>query len=126
MTLSTAAALAGFIGVALGAFGAHALDGHLSIDGQNWWETATLYLLVHVSTTFAVGASEIGRLRMIGGWVMLGGALLFSATLYAMALGAPRFLGAITPLGGLCLLIGWALVAISARHRKSPGQSQQS
>ncbi len=104
------AGLLGFIGVALGAFGAHGLEGRLSPGGEAWWQTATLYVLVHAAAGLAVALSGHGGVLRIGGWAMLAGAALFAATLYAMALGGPRWLGAVTPLGGLGMLAGWACV----------------
>lgn len=106
-------ALAGFLAVAFGAFGAHALSDGFSETAAGWWETATLYLLVHAALATAISAidnSRFGRAAM----VLLIGALIFAATLYAMALGAPRWLGAVTPLGGLGMLAGWALIAWAA------------
>jgi uncharacterized membrane protein YgdD (TMEM256/DUF423 family) len=110
--LIRAAALFGFFTVALGAFGAHALDGQLTAEGTDWWHTATLYALPHAAAAFAVGLSGRGGLIRTGGWLMIIGAVIFAATLYAMALGAPRWFGAITPLGGVSMLAGWACAAI--------------
>jgi len=112
--LTLASALAGFTGVALGAFGAHGLEARLDATARGWWETATLYLMVHAVAGLAVALSGRGGLAAAGGWAFLAGAAVFAATLYAMALGAPRWLGAITPLGGLGLLAGWALIALHA------------
>ena len=106
-------ALAGFIAVALGAFGAHALESGFDDKQVGWWETATLYLLVHAALATAVSAADTARFGMAA-LVLLMGAALFAGTLYAMALGAPRWLGAITPIGGLGLLAGWALLAWAA------------
>ena len=111
--LVTAAALLGFAGVALGAFGAHALDGQLSEEARGWWSTATAYALPHAAAALAAGLSgQAGRVRL-GGWLMVGGAVIFAGSLYAMALGAPRGLGAVTPVGGLSLLAGWLSLALS-------------
>lgn len=112
--LTSFASLLGFIGVALGAFGAHGLASRFTPETRGWWETATLYLLVHAVAILAAGLSGKTGLFATGGWVMGAGALIFSGTLYAMALGAPRWFGAITPLGGLGLLAGWALFAFAA------------
>jgi uncharacterized membrane protein YgdD (TMEM256/DUF423 family) len=110
------AALFGFLSVALGAFGAHALDAKLTPEGQDWWHTATLYALPHAAAALAAGLSNRGGNIARGGWLLFIGALIFSATLYAMALGAPRWLGAVTPLGGVGMLSGWALIALGARR----------
>ncbi|MEL7039954.1 MAG: DUF423 domain-containing protein [Pseudomonadota bacterium] len=107
-------ALIGFLSVAFGAFGAHGLSDGFDETALGWWETATLYLMVHAALVTAICASN-GTKYDRAGAVMLAGASLFAATLYAMALGAPRWLGAITPLGGLGMLAGWALMAWAAR-----------
>ena len=105
-------AIAGFIAVALGAFGAHALKGGFGPDQTSWWDTATLYLLVHAALATALSATDMSRFGTAA-LVLLLGALVFSGTLYAMAMGAPRWFGAITPVGGLGLLAGWALIAVA-------------
>lgn len=96
------AGLLGATGVALGAFGAHALKAQLNSipEALAWWNTATIYLLIHA---VAVGAIP-GRWTTVF-WSV--GAVIFSATLYALALGAPHWLGAITPIGGSMLILGW-------------------
>jgi len=118
--LALAAAITGFLAVALGAFGAHALDGRLSETAQGWWETATFYALTHAVAALTLALSADGRFSR-GGWAFILGAVLFAGSLYAMALGAPRWFGAITPLGGLCLLGGWAMIALAAlkRHERN-------
>lgn len=114
MALTVAGSVLGFLGVALGAFGAHGMSARFTPETRGWWETATLYLMVHAVAIFAAGLSGRTGLFSTGGWVMLLGAMIFSGTLYAMALGSPRWFGAITPLGGLALLAGWALFAVAA------------
>jgi uncharacterized membrane protein YgdD (TMEM256/DUF423 family) len=109
--------LAGILGttaVALGAFGAHGLKERLSAipEAAGWWQTATFYLLTHAVAVGALRASPSGRC-----WAL--GAAIFSGTLYALALGAPRWLGAVTPVGGGLLLAGWVLLAW--RSARSPG-----
>lgn len=124
--LVTAAALIGFLSVALGAFGAHALEGRLTAEGLEWWHTATLYGLTHASVALAAGlAASSGRLA-IGGWFIVAGAVIFAATLYAMALGAPRWLGAVTPLGGISMLSGWICIGLSGLSRPPPTQNAAS
>ena len=71
--LIRAAALLGFFTVALGAFGAHALDGQLTAEGTDWWHTATLYALPHAAAAFAIGLSVRGGLIRTGGWLMITG-----------------------------------------------------
>ena len=113
------AALLGFLAVALGAFGAHALDGRLTAQGTEWWHTATLYALPHAAAALAVALSGRGGLVGTGGWLIATGAAIFAGTLYAMALGAPLWFGAITPVGGISMLAGWALVAIGGVNRRN-------
>ena len=109
--LGFAAALCGFATVALGAFGAHGLKNSFTAESLGWWETATLYALIHSALAIAL----IGdRALRISGWAFVAGSVVFSGSLYAMALGAPHWLGAITPLGGLAFLAGWALLALWA------------
>jgi uncharacterized membrane protein YgdD (TMEM256/DUF423 family) len=104
----------GFLGVLLGAFGAHGLEERLSSNGHiDTWETATLYLFVHalaVLATASLGNTfKVNGLHKVAGfWVA--GVVLFSGSLYVLALTNVSKLGMITPLGGLCFLIGWALL----------------
>jgi uncharacterized membrane protein YgdD (TMEM256/DUF423 family) len=106
-------ALAGLIAVALGAFGAHALQSGFDDKQAGWWDTATLYLLVHAALATAVSISDRAKFG-VAALTLLIGAVIFAGTLYAMALGAPRWLGAATPIGGVGLLIGWGLMAWTA------------
>jgi len=115
--VTTLACLAGFTAVALGAFGAHALDGRLTAEAEGWWQTGTLYLMAHAATALAIGLSGRDGLWRIAGLAIILGAALFAATLYAMALGAPRWFGAITPIGGVGMLLGWALAGAAALKR---------
>ena len=112
MKLTAMSAVLGFLGVALGAFGAHGLEGRLTSEGLAWWETATFYLLVHASLAAAI--SLHGKRFRWPVMLWIGSAAVFAGTLYLMALGAPRWLGAITPLGGLGLLAGWLGLALSS------------
>ncbi len=115
--------LFGLTGVVLGAFGAHGpLRVLLDQRGTHEsWETAVHYQLVHAITLLAVGvwlrtAGSIDRPRALvwasRGWVA--GTLLFSGTIYLLAVGGPKFLGPFTPLGGLCLMLGWASLIVAA------------
>lgn len=108
MTARRLAAVFGFFGVVLGAFGAHALKERLTPDGTEWWKTATLYHLVHAVALLATGRAD-GR-PSASTWSFAAGILLFSGSLYAMALTDARWLGAVTPLGGVAFLVGWALL----------------
>jgi uncharacterized membrane protein YgdD (TMEM256/DUF423 family) len=116
----TAAGLLGFVGVALGAFGAHALKATLETHGSlETWRTAVLYQLVHAVAllALALGRGAAGTNLLPIAWCWLIGVVLFSGSLYALALGGPRFLGPVTPIGGLCLLAGWLLIAWNAWAR---------
>lgn len=115
--LTIAASLTGFAAVALGAFGAHGLEGRLSDQALEWWKTATFYALPHAVAAMAIGLSRRAGLA-IAGWAFLIGAALFAGSLYAMALGGPRMLGAVTPLGGVSFLAGWALMTLGAVRSK--------
>ncbi|GJL92427.1 DUF423 domain-containing protein [Hyphococcus sp.] len=114
--LTFAAAMTGFLAVALGAFGAHGFESRLSAEAQGWWETATFYGLTHAVAALALSlsASSVDRLYRRAGWAFVAGAAIFAGSLYAMSLGAPRWFGATTPLGGLLLLGGWTMTALAA------------
>ncbi len=104
-----AAGLLGFTGIVLGAFGAHALKAQLLERGMTQaWQTAVLYHLLH-AVAFLALPNWVWVRRL---W--LAGIFLFCGSLYWLALGGPRFLGPITPLGGVCFLAGWALIAWKA------------
>lgn len=106
------AGLLGAIAIALGAFGAHGLKERLALipEAVGWWQTATFYLLTHAVAIGAIAARTGLPARL---WAI--GSATFAGTLYAMALGAPRWLGAFTPIGGLWLIAGWVVLAWSAR-----------
>ena len=114
-------AVLGFLGVALGAFGAHALKSRLSPEMLAVFETGVRYQMYHAFAVLIVAAAigHIGnaRLLVIGGWFFFFGILLFSGSLYALALTGAGILGAITPIGGLLFLIGWACLALFAVAR---------
>lgn len=112
--LGLVAALTGFTVVSLGAFGAHALSDAMTPKQQDWWETATLYALVHAVAALAVSLAAQSKALKVSGSAFLLGVWIFSGSLYAMGLGAPTWLGAITPIGGICLLIGWVSCAVAA------------
>ena len=105
------------LSVAAGAFGAHALKARLSPELLTIFETGARYHMYHALGLIAVGLVAQARpspLLPAAGWAMLAGILLFSGSLYALALSGVRALGAITPLGGLGFLVGWALLALGA------------
>src|SRR5215218_5705886 len=107
------AAMAGFVSVAAGAFGAH---GVADPKAQEWLRTGAVYGLVHVLATFACAAvmQMGGRRAALAPGFFLAGVAIFSGSLWAMALGAPRILGAVTPVGGLLFLVGWGVLAWAA------------
>lgn len=120
--ITLAAGLLGLSGVALGAFGAHGLKDTLAAGGHTGtWQTAVLYHLIHSVALLALAGwrdSHAGpSAKAAACWVT--GVALFSGSLYWLALGGPRLLGPITPLGGVALLMGWGLVAWNAW--KKPG-----
>lgn len=116
-TLIAGALLAGS-GVVLGAFGAHALTARLSPAQLETWDTAVLYqfvhalallvtgVLTHSASAFQMAPSAPARASA----AFIAGVLLFSGSLYALALGAPRWLGPVTPIGGAALIVGWLLL----------------
>jgi len=117
MKLTAISAVLGAVAVGLGAFGAHGLEDSLPAKQLGWWETATFYLLVHAVAALAVSLQD--RMARRSAVVMAAGASVFAGTLYAMALGAPTVLGAVTPMGGLLMISGWLLAAWDAlRSRK--------
>jgi uncharacterized membrane protein YgdD (TMEM256/DUF423 family) len=116
MSWTMVGALWGLVGVGLGAFGAHGLKAVASAEGLAWWETAARYHLFHALALLAVGLLQQHRPGGdSAGWCLLLGSAVFSGTLYAMGLGAPRWLGAVTPVGGLAMMAGWLLLALHAR-----------
>jgi len=107
------AAATGLLAIALGAFGAHALKGVLEAhQTREIWNTAVLYHLVHAPALLWAATSEPFLQWVILCWTA--GIILFSGTLYALALTKISVLGAITPIGGLLLMAGWAIVGIRA------------
>ena len=113
------ASVIGASGVAMGAFGAHALESSLASRATTAvWETATLYHLVHalailIVVLFPASSSRSLRLPELrrAAWCWVAGVVLFSGSLYALALGGPSWLGPVTPLGGLAFIAGWILVS---------------
>jgi uncharacterized membrane protein YgdD (TMEM256/DUF423 family) len=114
--------LYGFLAVAFGAFGAHGLKVYLDKlpDGAQravWWQTGAQYHLVH-ALALALAAYLASRTgspaATIAGWCFAAGVLVFSGSLYAMTLTGVRVLGAVTPLGGILMLAGWAAVVAAA------------
>ncbi|MGH7483641.1 MAG: DUF423 domain-containing protein [Longimicrobiales bacterium] len=103
--------------VVAGAFGAHALQARLSADRLLTFETAARYQMYHALALIVAGwaVERFGpRPATAAGWLFLLGVLVFCATLYGLALGGPRWLGAVTPVGGLCFITGWLALAYAA------------
>ena len=111
-------ALLAFAAVTLGAFGAHALRTRLTPDMTAVWQTAVLYHGWHALALLAVGLVLMHRpdagAVALAGWLFVAGVLLFSGSLYALALTGTRGLGAVTPIGGIAFLAGWAAFAWGA------------
>lgn len=104
------------VAVAAGAFGAHGLKARLDPQALELWETAARYLMYGSFGVIVVGLAGRGsRLAGLGsaGWMLLAGSLVFSLTVGALALGGPRWLGAVTPIGGLLMILGFLLLAWS-------------
>ena len=112
------AAILGFLAVAFGAFGAHGLRERLSPEMMAVFEIGVRYQMYHVFALLTVAAAiaHFGRARMllVAGWSFVAGILIFSGSLYALALTGTGMFGAITPIGGVGLLLGWACLAFFA------------
>ena len=114
-------ALLGGLGVAAGAFGAHALRDQLAPERLAQYELAVRYQLYHA---FALIAAAWAAQRWpdspatLAGWLFVVGVVIFCGTVYALSFGSPRWFGAITPLGGISLIAGWALLFWAALHSK--------
>jgi uncharacterized membrane protein YgdD (TMEM256/DUF423 family) len=101
--------------VILGAFGAHGLKARVTAEQLAWWHTGVQYQAWHALGLFGIGLLLLNHPGLTGArtaaWLLQAGILVFSGSLYAMTLGAPRWFGAITPMGGLALIAGWAVLA---------------
>jgi uncharacterized membrane protein YgdD (TMEM256/DUF423 family) len=104
------------LAVVLGAFGAHGLKSKLSADKLKAYETGVQYHIAHAMGLILVGllVNQYPAAGMIvtGGWFLIAGIVLFSGSLYVLSVAKARFLGPVTPLGGLSFIIGWVLVGI--------------
>lgn len=112
------AALIGGLAVALGAFGAHALSSRLSADLLATFETAVRYQFYHALALVAVVVALMRwpntNLPVIAGWLFVAGIVIFSGSLYLLVLTGVRWLGAITPIGGVAFIAGWICLAVAA------------
>jgi uncharacterized membrane protein YgdD (TMEM256/DUF423 family) len=114
MTMIRIAAALCFLAVALGAFGAHSLKSTLETHGMlDVWNKAVLYHFVHAIALLVLAL--YGTAIRGAWWLLLAGIFLFSGSLYLMALTNLRWLGFVTPFGGLCFLAGWAWLIITPR-----------
>lgn len=114
-TFALAGAISAFLAVAAGAFGAHTLRARITPDLLAVFETAVRYQMYHALALFAVAWATkhwADAPVRAAGWLFIGGTVLFSGSLYLLALTGTRWLGAITPFGGLLFLCGWAALAI--------------
>jgi uncharacterized membrane protein YgdD (TMEM256/DUF423 family) len=102
------AALSGAVAVIAGAFGAHAISG----AHAEWFKTGAQYQMIHAVAALVVAGRSGSAAR--AGWCFVIGGAVFAGTLYAMALGLPHWLGAVTPAGGLLMIAGWLLLAAAA------------
>ncbi len=116
-----AGALFGATGVLLGAFGAHGLKARLTPEALSSWDTAVTYQLFHALALLFAGLfagllakSAVYPAIGVAGTSWIVGILLFSGSIYVLAIGGPRFFGPITPLGGLALIVGWAALLVAA------------
>lgn len=114
-TLTRLAAVLGFLAVALGAFGAHGLKPVLERHGTlATWDTAVLYHAVHAVALLALAARA--RVPTVTAWCFVAGIVVFSGSLYVLSVTGIRWLGAVTPLGGVAFLAGWAALAWKPGH----------
>ena len=110
-------AVFGGLGVAFGAFGAHALRAALSPDDLATFEIGVRYQLIHALALFAVAWATTqwdASTVTIAGWAFTVGIVVFSGSLYTLVLTGQRWLGAVTPIGGVAFLVGWGLLAWTA------------
>ena len=112
-------AFAGGLGVALGAFGAHALRASLTASQLAAYETGVRYQLIHalalVAASLIAGRSP-SKFATAAGWCFAGGIVLFSGSLYLLALDGPSAVGIVTPVGGMLLIAGWACLVFTGRR----------
>ena len=111
-------ATAGALGVILGAFGAHALKSRVGVDMLAVFETGVRYQMYHALALLAVGVVAQrgpGTWTQAAGWLFVAGIVIFSGSLYVMTFTGARWLGAITPFGGVAFILGWIALALAAR-----------
>lgn len=108
-------AFLGLLAVAAGAFGAHALRGRIADDLLAVFETGARYAIYHAIALVALelGGDRLGGAKRTVGWFWIAGSLIFTGSLFALAVTGQRWLGAITPIGGVCLILGWFWLIIA-------------
>jgi len=109
-------ALLAALGVLFGAFGAHGLRTVLSPEALGWWQTGVQYQMWQALGLVAIGAARLPGTRL-SVWLLALGTLVFSGSLYVMALTGARWLGMVTPVGGVLMIAGWVCFALSLRRR---------
>ena len=111
-------ALAGFLAVALGAFGAHALKARVAPEMLAVWQTGVTYHATHALALLLLGLLMLhapGSVALrYAAWLFVAGIVLFAGSLYLLALGAPRWFGGFTPFGGIAFILGWVAFAVAA------------
>lgn len=109
------------LAVMLGAFGAHALETRLSPKALGWWDVGIQFHVYHALGLFAVGGvaalGATGRALTIAGIGLIAGLVMFSGSLYVLALTGQRWLGMVTPLGGTSWIVAWIALAVATRRR---------
>ncbi len=109
--------ISGALAVLLGAFGAHGLKEKLSAEVMAVYKTAVEYQFYHTLALLIVGVLALNtqsKPLTASGWLFTAGILIFSGSLYALSISGIKWLGAITPIGGLCFIVGWVLLAVAA------------
>lgn len=132
MTISIAAGVM-LLGTLLGAFGAHGLKSMLEGSGHlDSWQTAVLYQLIHGLAILAAGIwlrmeprEKLPPTLLLSAMLWTAGILFFSGSLYVLSLNGPRWLGPVTPLGGLCFLAGWLTLGIGVLRNSPRGDSRE-
>jgi uncharacterized membrane protein YgdD (TMEM256/DUF423 family) len=117
-TATCVAAAAGLLAVALGAFGAHGLKDLLAQNGTTAiWEKAVFYHFIHAVMLFVL--AERKTFPAVAWWSFLAGIVIFSGSLYLLAVTNARWLGAITPVGGVSFIVGWSVLLLGSKSQKS-------
>lgn len=108
----------GMLAVILGAFGAHALKGVLSEHYMDVWKTAVMYQMFHVLVSLCLILNSKAQMYTLSVWFFLLGIVLFSGSLFLLSVTGITWIGAITPIGGICFVIGWARLVMDLSRRQ--------